>query len=324
MAGLKEEKCRTEFRQRVYSWLSTDQEEFWRLADSLEKCIQETAKKMLLVLMLRKKDNFKSLLNRQAPSVPEVEHVERPTYAINEEPLTESEVLVCIQKTRNGKSSGDDLKYLPPSGIRRLLNALRADGVPEKFVRLLDDMSQRTTAAVQTPAGCTTLFEVVTEVRQGAVAGSFSFNFAIDDIMRRTVSCRYHSSSISIPLTDLEYADDVVIFAENSTKLQHVVNLLPKLTAAYGLRLRPGGITVDGQLIELKFCYLRCALKKNGSYENDIQRRCAKAISAFTKMLVDNSHHQRNQAASLTIRSSPYNDARIGDMGSTIYDDGEA
>ncbi|KAK6761127.1 hypothetical protein RB195_022262 [Necator americanus] len=101
-------------------------------------------------------------------------------------------------------------------------------------------MSQRTTAAVQTPAGCTTLFEVVTEVRQGAVAGSFSFNFAIDDIMRRTVSCRYHSSSISIPLTDLEYADDVVIFAENSTKLQHVVNLLPKLTAAYGLRLRPG------------------------------------------------------------------------------------
>ncbi|KAK6762021.1 hypothetical protein RB195_022929 [Necator americanus] len=37
------------------------------------------------------------------------------------------------------------------------------------------------------------------------------------------------------PLTDLEYADDVVIFAESSTKLQHVVNLVSKLAAAQAL-----------------------------------------------------------------------------------------
>ncbi|KAK6763885.1 hypothetical protein RB195_024281 [Necator americanus] len=40
-------------------------------------------------------------------------------------------------------------------------------------------------------------------------------------------------------LTDLEYADDVVIFAESSTKLQNVVDLVSKLATAYGLRLRP-------------------------------------------------------------------------------------
>ncbi|KAK6763283.1 hypothetical protein RB195_023840 [Necator americanus] len=180
-----------------------------------------------------------TLLNRLAPSAPELEHLHRPTCAVNEEPPTESEVLVCIQKMRNGKSGGDDgiraemLRYLPPSGIRkmtkinrpiwvderipdscrhiiiiplhkklsvtdswnyrgisllrvtykesdrnlaadskpmqlafldfeaafdsshrgRLLNALRADGVPGKFIRLLDDMNQRTTAAVRTPDG---------------------------------------------------------------------------------------------------------------------------------------------------------------------------
>ncbi|KAK6765477.1 hypothetical protein RB195_025407 [Necator americanus] len=43
----------------------------------------------------------------------------------------------------------------------RLLNALRADGVPGKFVHLLDDINQRTTAAVQTPAVCTTPFDVL-------------------------------------------------------------------------------------------------------------------------------------------------------------------
>ncbi|KAK6762513.1 hypothetical protein RB195_023295 [Necator americanus] len=124
----------------------------------------------------------------------------------------------------------------------RLLNALRADGVPGKFVPLLDDMNQRTTAA------CT---------------------------------------------------DDVVIFAESSTKLQHVVNLVSKLAAAYGLRLRPDkckqmwissrpgtGIRVDEQPIGLvdEFCYLGCTLKNNGSYERDGQQRCAKAISAFDSL----------------------------------------
>ncbi|KAK6726307.1 hypothetical protein RB195_004553 [Necator americanus] len=339
------------------------------------------------------KEHFKTLLNRLAPSAPELEHVHRSTYAVNEGPPTESEVLVCIQKMKNGKSGGDDgisaemLKYLPPSGIHemtkiirsiwvderipdswrhaiiiplhkklsvtdprnyrrisllrvmykvleriildrlikhreettrdeqagfrpgrstidqvfiarrvieiwqrywkqmqlafldfeaafdsphrgRLLNALRADGVPGKFVRLLDDMNQRTTAAVRTPAGCTTPFEVVTGHNQ----------------------CSW---------TDLEYADDVVIFAESSTKLQHVVNLVSKLAAAYGLRLRPEkckqmwissrprtGIRVDGQPIELvdEFCYLGCTLKNNGSYERDVQQRCAKATSAFNSL----------------------------------------
>ncbi|KAK6762681.1 hypothetical protein RB195_023408 [Necator americanus] len=118
----------------------------------------------------------------------------------------------------------------------RLLNALRADGVPGKFVHLLYDMNQRTTAAVRTPAGCTTPFEVVTGVRQEAVAGPFLLNFAVDDIMRRTVDqcpADIVLAPSGCPLTDLEYADDVIIFAESSTKLQHVVNLVSKLAAAY-------------------------------------------------------------------------------------------
>ncbi|KAK6731373.1 hypothetical protein RB195_007693 [Necator americanus] len=79
------------------------------------------------------------------------------------------------------------------------------------------------------------------------------------------------------PLTVLEYADDVVIFAESSTKHQHAVNLVSKLAAAYGLRLRPDkykqmlissrprtGIRVDEQPIELvnEFCYLSWVREK--------------------------------------------------------------
>ncbi|KAK6726553.1 hypothetical protein RB195_004715 [Necator americanus] len=52
--------------------------------------------------------HFNTLLNRLAPSAPELEHVHRPTYAFNEEPPTESEVLACTQKMKNGKSGGED------------------------------------------------------------------------------------------------------------------------------------------------------------------------------------------------------------------------
>ncbi|KAK6732052.1 hypothetical protein RB195_016431 [Necator americanus] len=75
--------------------------------------------------------HFKTLLSRHAPSAPELEHLHRPTYAVNEEPPTESEILGCIQKMKNGKSGGDDgisaemLKYHHPSGIREMAKIIR-------------------------------------------------------------------------------------------------------------------------------------------------------------------------------------------------------
>ncbi|KAK6726100.1 hypothetical protein RB195_004420 [Necator americanus] len=41
------------------------------------------------------------------------------------------------------------------------------------------------------------------------------------------------------PASDFEYADDVVILAESSTKLQYAVNVASKMAATYGHRLRP-------------------------------------------------------------------------------------
>ncbi|KAK6745512.1 hypothetical protein RB195_011935 [Necator americanus] len=102
-------------------------------------------------------------------------------------------------------------------------------------------MNGRTTAAVRIPAGCTTLFGVESVVRQRAVAVLFLFNFAVDEIIRRAVeqcSADVILAPSARPLVDLEYADDVVIFASSSAKLQHVVNLVLKLAAAHGLLFR--------------------------------------------------------------------------------------
>ncbi|KAK6765189.1 hypothetical protein RB195_025218 [Necator americanus] len=120
-----------------------------------------------------------------------------------------SSSLPRLRRIIDAISSRGRVQLLTPEEQRkRKMSALRADGVPGNFVRLLDDINQRITAAVRTPARCTTPFVVVTGVRQGAMAGPFLFNFVIDDIMLRAV--------VHFP-ADLEHAD-VVIFAESATK----------------------------------------------------------------------------------------------------------
>ncbi|KAK6755602.1 hypothetical protein RB195_014149 [Necator americanus] len=119
------------------------------------------------------KDHFSTLLNLQALSTLELEHVQRPT------------------------------STSPHRG--RLPNAHGADGVPGKFVRPFDDMHQRASAAVRIPAGCTTSFEMVTGVRQGTVGGPSLFNFAIDNVMERTVDQCTADVILTIRTHDLEY-----------------------------------------------------------------------------------------------------------------------
>ncbi|KAK6763792.1 hypothetical protein RB195_024211 [Necator americanus] len=61
-----------------------------------------------------------------------------------------------------------------------LLKAFRSDGIPREFVRLIEDMNQRTSAAARTPAGLIPPFEVDIGMRQQA-------GQAFDDMMLRTV-----------------------------------------------------------------------------------------------------------------------------------------
>ncbi|KAK6740501.1 hypothetical protein RB195_008765 [Necator americanus] len=71
-------------------------------------------------------------------------------------------------------------------------------------------------------------------VRQEAVTRLFLFNFAVDDIMRRT-PVDVVIAPYGRPFVYLEYVDDGVIFASNNAKLQRVVDVVSKLAAAYGL-----------------------------------------------------------------------------------------
>ncbi|KAK6737358.1 hypothetical protein RB195_019826 [Necator americanus] len=173
-------------------------------ADFFTKCIQNAARETLAVLLLRKKLAFasaetKSTYNSvcavrstgQGKRVWEGVEGHEDTWKASALLKQYSGKMKRCSPALNTGNGAVVVTFLvceaafdsPHRG--RLRNALRADGVTGKLVCLLDDMHERTTAAVRTP--CTTPFEVVTRVRQGTVGGLFLLSFTINNIMRRTV-----------------------------------------------------------------------------------------------------------------------------------------
>ncbi|KAK6763610.1 hypothetical protein RB195_024071 [Necator americanus] len=120
--------------------------------------------------------------------------------------------------------------------MRAVLNVANEVAVEEatlpiwrKIRTLINDMNRRTTATARTPAEFTPPLEVKSGVTRGAVVVPFVFNFAVDDIMRRTVEQVFADISLAPSarlLVDLEYADDVVTFTSSSAKLKYVVSKL--------------------------------------------------------------------------------------------------
>ena len=93
-------------------------------------------------------------------------------------------------------------------------------------------------------------------------------------------------------LSDLEYADDIVLTAYSIPSLQEKLNAIFRASAAYGLHLRPEkckilsvNLQVSSTVMVIQqvssFCYLGSMIEDRGDYGNDIKQRIAKASGAF-------------------------------------------
>ena len=97
-------------------------------------------------------------------------------------------------------------------------------------------------------------------------------------------------------LSDLEYADDIVLISTSEDDLQRYVDAVAEVGLHFGLVLKPSkcqmltsipnapSLTIYGTPIETveKFCYLGSTLTLSGSCEEDIRQRIGKARAVST------------------------------------------
>jgi len=104
-----------------------------------------------------------------------------------------------------------------------LWKALRGSGMPPFLLQLIHvrDLHTGTTARVRTPQGMSDVFYTTSGVRQGCILAPALFWLcdccAIDCLMRHCSGC-FGVDVGNFHLTDINYADDAVLFTDDPTK----------------------------------------------------------------------------------------------------------
>ena len=88
-------------------------------------------------------------------------------------------------------------------------------GVPPKLINLMSELYSGTDIAVRCGDTISDLFPVVTGVRQGCVLAATLFSTCMDWILgRMSVRSTCGASFGNAKISDLDFADDAVIFAQ--------------------------------------------------------------------------------------------------------------
>ena len=186
-----------------------------------------------------------------------------------------------------------------------LWNDMQEMGFPTHIILLLKTMYDQQKAAVRTTYGPTDWFEIGQGVRQGCVLSPHLFNIYSESIMRKAL----HDSEGEVmvaghKVTNLRYADDVVLIAASMTELQELVDrvktesersglfLNVKKTKVTKIRKNPdiddndSHITVDNDAVEnvTDFTYLGATFTDNYDESKEIRRRIGIAKSATTAL----------------------------------------
>jgi hypothetical protein len=185
-----------------------------------------------------------------------------------------------------------------------LWKILETYGIPAKLVKMLQALYVNTKCVVRVKEKDSPTFAVSAGVRQGAIGSPVLFNFAIDWVMQKSVErCRAEGKSIGISLgdqqiTDLDYADDIVLFSEKNSDLQAFVDKVSFFGNMVGLKINPDksktmsfcsappDITIDGVRLEKvdHFRYLGSLITVDGTSEKDIECRIGFAQASFQKL----------------------------------------
>lgn len=176
-----------------------------------------------------------------------------------------------------------------------------ADGTPPKLVNLIKSYYSLTKARVRVYGEESSDFDLSTGVRQGCPLSPVLFNYAIDWIMENAL-LGYRGVQVSPDfwLSDIEYADDVVLLGEDVEHLQLVVNQISVYAAAVGLEINASktktfavGLSTSEPTLHINnipvesvpdFRYLGSSLLPTGQAKDEVKLRMDRARVAFLQL----------------------------------------
>lgn len=183
----------------------------------------------------------------------------------------------------------------------QLWRVLQKMGVPRHLITLIKQLYEDSTAVVQIESTVSEKCKIRKGVRQGCVLSPLLYNIYSEFIMRLVLD--NWNGGIRIggkKISNLRFADDTVLIAENEEELLELLNKLENMSADYGLRVnysktkimiidresenRGQPVGIGGCEVVQQFIYLGSTLHNSGSCEPEIRRRIQLAKVAMTQL----------------------------------------
>ena len=194
-----------------------------------------------------------------------------------------------------------------------LWDLIRISGTPPKLCHLLELLYSDSESCVRVGNDLSEWFSIASSVRQGCVVAPDLFNCVIDNLMWQLKTAAGPSLGIDLDnwrLTDMDYADDIVLFSPSSEDMSSVLRILSKeattvamstsWTKTNAMMVSPSSaittpMNIDGELVEFvpSFTYLGSIISADGSIEADITSRIGKAAGAMKRLTAASPDRQR-------------------------------
>ena len=190
----------------------------------------------------------------------------------------------------------------------KMMQILRAYGIPPNLLRAIEKMYSNTKAKIVTPDGETDMFEITAGVLQGDTLAPFLFIIVLDYALRQAIGGKEGELGFTIRprrsrrhpkqvITDLDFADDISLLSDEIAQAQELLSRVERECKKVGLGInakKTKGLplntenptplhTLDGTELEWveDFKYLGSWVE---STEKDISIRKALAWQALNKM----------------------------------------
>ena len=160
-----------------------------------------------------------------------------------------------------------DFKAAFPSVDRNALwKVMQIDGVPQKLINVFKAMYANPRSIVRVLGTDADDFACESGVLQGEISSPFLFNYVLDWVMRHAVDMhgeglRIKEGDPNYKLTDIDFADDVVILTNSVDEAQIVVDRIAKYGNMVGLKL-------NAAKCELLVCFADNEKNKNNKNKN--------------------------------------------------------